>query len=392
MTGFSVTLGEGVSVSLPALPYWQGVRKQPEAVRKLPFSLGLDHRGFVRQTTDPSVIAATVAAYSAKDYSFITAPPGSSAWGTRVGEKKLAALEAMIGRLDGKRILEIGGATLYLAKVICTRYHVPRYVCVDPALRRSEDDPLNVETLQTYFPADDVRGEKFDLIIANSCLEHVPDLVAFLNGMREVLSDGGVVFCTFPDVGRCFRDGDLNALLHEHINYLDEPTARMLFASVGLPLARWRCEGDLASCVLAKGNLSLVDGARIAAANLLMQAIEGLISRLAPAAEDILNRATEGGRIAFYGATNGLNSFLAWADSEPLRTASIIDGDQAKKGQFLPACKSPIRWLGETDCRAFDAIVITAASFQEEIISTLTEKNSVPKTRIVGLFKPLVRC
>lgn len=386
---FSATLSRGIGLSLPALPYWQGVRTHSVKPCAMNFSLGVDQSGFVRQVSDASVIETTVAAYQSAQYGFITAPPGTTAWGTRLGEQKLATLESMLGSLDGMRVLEIGGATLYLAGVACARYRIPRYVCVDPALRRGADDPASVELVQSYFPADEIRGEKFDLVIANSCLEHVAELRDFLRGIYQALSDDGVVYCTFPDVDRCFRDGDLNALLHEHINYLNEATARALFSSFGLTVVRWSSSNDLASCLLRKGDISVQQRFSVQATHLFATLLDGIATRLIPAADEVLADMSRSPRLAFYGANNGLNTFLAWAGPDVARAATIIDGDVAKKGKFLPACPNPIVWSGDADFGALDRIVIAAASFQDEIVSALVGKFAVPASGISGLFKPI---
>ncbi len=386
MNPWSTSLIDSAQFLLPSLPLWQGVRKWPGEAVRLPFALGLDPAGFVRQTTDPSVIGKVVAAYASDDYAFITPPPGTSAWGTRLGEAKLAKLESLLGSVAGKRILEIGGATLYLAKVIAGRYPVRRYVCIDPSLR-AED--ATAEVIRSYFPSPDLDGESFDVIIANNCIEHAVDALAFAGGIRAALAEDGVAYCCFPDVARCFRDGDLNAFLHEHINYFDETAARRVFTASGLQVVHWHSANDLATCLLKRGHLTDDQLSRTGAPELLLQAIEGLFACLVPKADAIMDRLASGKRIAFYGATNGLNSFLSLAGANRVGTFNIVDGDVAKRGSYLPAHGAPIYWTDEVDFRTYDEIVVTAASFHAEICRLLTVKLDVPEAKITGLFRSM---
>lgn len=44
----------------------------------------------------------------------------------------------------------------------------------------------------------------FDYVIASHVIEHVPDLVSWLNDVRSVLAEGGVLSLAIPDHRRCF--------------------------------------------------------------------------------------------------------------------------------------------------------------------------------------------
>lgn len=56
---------------------------------------------------------------------------------------------------------------------------------------------------QSYAELTGVR-KHFDWIIASHVVEHVPDLIAFLNDCDEVLRDGGVLSLAVPDKRTCF--------------------------------------------------------------------------------------------------------------------------------------------------------------------------------------------
>ena len=368
------------------LPFWQGPQDEPGTPRHYPLNLSVHPDGYVAQTDAGGTMAEIVANYADPDYGFITPPPGTSNWGTELGEGKRRTLERFIGTLDGLRILEIGGGNLFLASGLRREHAIARYVAIDPALKIWPENS-GVEVLRTYFPCPELGGEHFDLVLAHNCLEHIPNALGFLTAIRDALAPSGRAFLTFPDVARQFADGDLNAIVHEHFVYLDEPSARILFARSGFAVAQWESGADLASCLLARAALDegLSSEAASAAAALLAKGVEGFCMHL-PRAVTALAKDLEAGRtVAFYGATNGLNNLL---DVTGIGCdVPIMDGDRAKHGRFLPAGQIPIQWVGEAEPAQFERIFVTAGSFQPAIIRALTGTYGVARDRITGLFQ-----
>lgn len=372
------------SLGWPRLPFWQGVQSEPNRFPSFPLNLRVHADGYVAQSEIDGNMAAVIANYSNPEYNFITPPPGTSSWGTELGDGKLIKLIDFSGSLNGLRVLEIGGGNLFLANKIQQRFAIKRYVAVDPTLKIW---PMHsgVETLRAYFPSDELAGQEFDLVIANNCLEHVPDLIGFLSAMRGMLASGGRIFLTFPDVSRQFEDGDLNAIVHEHLAYLDEPSARFLCAKSGLSIVRWSSEEDLASCLLIETNVKDESEGKHAAACLLARAVKGFTTRLPNAVSSLVEDVEKERRIAFYGATNGLNNLLSITNIAC--NIPIIDGDQNKDGRYLPAGRKPIQWVGSSDIAQFDRLYITAGSFQEAITRNLIDRFGVDREQIFGLFR-----
>jgi SAM-dependent methyltransferase len=62
-----------------------------------------------------------------------------------------------------------------------------------------------VDFVWTGQPLDElVAGERFAWIIASHVIEHVPDLVGFLNACERILAPGGVLALAVPDKRYCF--------------------------------------------------------------------------------------------------------------------------------------------------------------------------------------------
>ena len=272
------------SLSWLKLPFWQGPQCDLDTSRHYPLNLTLHPDGYVAQTDVGGNMAEIVANYADPNYGFITPPPGTSNWGTELGNGKRRTLERFVGALDGLRILEIGGGNLFLASKLRRAHTMARYVAIDPTLKMWPED-VEAEVLRTYFPCPELTGEHFDLVLAHNCLEHISDTLGFLSAIRDVLAPSGRIFLTFPDVARQFADGDLNAIVHEHFVYLDEPSARILFANSGFAVVQWESEADLASCLLthAASEASPPSFAEVnAAAALLVKGAEGFCIHLPP--------------------------------------------------------------------------------------------------------------
>jgi SAM-dependent methyltransferase len=385
VTGNIQGLGQA-SLSWPNLPFWQGIQDAPGNMRQLALRLAVKSNGLLSQMNTGDVVPEVVANYAKPGYGFITPPPGTSDWGTELGESKLRTLEKFVGTLDRLRILEIGGGNLFLAKSLGRKHVIGRYVAVDPALRVWPED-AGAEAIQAYFPCPELANERFDLVLAHNCLEHVPNTSEFLAAIRTVLAPDGRAFLTFPDVARQFTDGDLNAILHEHLVYLDESSARILFARSGFAVTCWESESDLASCLLARVDpeQGFSSEAAGAAAALLAKGVEGFCVNLPRSIETLCKALDSGRSVAIYGATNGLNSVLGVTGIG--RDVVIMDGDRAKHGRFLPAGRLPIQWVGSAEPARFDRIFVAAGSFEPAITRTLTEAYGVSRDRIVSLFR-----
>jgi predicted TPR repeat methyltransferase len=80
--------------------------------------------------------------------------------------------------------------------------------------------------------------EKFDLVIYNSVLEHIGDLKAHLNRVREVLVDNGKVFIRVPGIknlhNNSFHKFDLlNFITLPHIYYFSATSITNIFNKYG---------------------------------------------------------------------------------------------------------------------------------------------------------------
>lgn len=350
------------------LPFWRGVTDEPQRPEILPFTLDLDPRGFLRQGADAELRERIARIYARDDYSFITPPPGASAWADALGNAKVAKLLEYCPTLDGMDVLEIGAGSLHVAAALTKRFATRSYVAVDPAL--GEPPRPGIEVVRDFFPAERLGARKFDLIVAFSCLEHVDDPVLFLSACRAVLEpEAAGIFFVAPDVGAALRAGDLGILVHEHLSYFDDIGLHNAFAAAALGIER------LSSAKGVFYGLAEPAPARRPADPQGLAAIAPGYGKTVHLLGRKIRDEIDGGlRLGFHGANPNLNNFLWLTGLAGDSRVAVFDNDKAKWGRYLPTCLSPVRSPADPDYDHLDRLYVAATSFYAEIRAGMIER------------------
>lgn len=67
---------------------------------------------------------------------------------------------------------------------------------------------------------EELKGQRFDLIVMSHLLEHISDPAAYLKRVRNLLSDSGSLFVAVPDI----RQNPIDLLVMDHCTHFDELT------------------------------------------------------------------------------------------------------------------------------------------------------------------------
>jgi len=368
------------------LPLWQGVQGAPGIRHVFPFRLGCETGlGLIRQTTDQWIVDKVIEAYASDEYELVTAPPGSSDWANYLGDRYFEAIVAALDDTLPESVLEIGSGSLYLAERMLERFGSRRYTAVDPALESASG---RIEVIGDYFPSAALSGRKYQLVFSLRCLEHVPDPVSFLRGIGEVLEPGGKVVLIYPDCGPALSRGDLNVLLHEHLSYFTHSTSRRIAERCGFRVDSLESKGEAFCLVLSKGDAGTSGDKPATVADeeaFLARAVEAFERNLAEKERLLRSRLEAGERVAFHGATNGLNNFLFLTGLAESFQVGIFDGDATKAGKYLPACREPIRHASVPAYRDSDLLVVSAVTFYEPIRRFACVEQGLSEDRILAL-------
>lgn len=375
--------GHDLTLSIGGLPLWQGVRREPGVHRHFPFRLGFTGPGPIRQTTEAEVVAEVLKSYAEDDYAFLTKPPGASAWADSLGDSKVAAVMENWTGQPPRTILEMGAGSTYVGEKLLGRFGTePSYTIVDPAVREGGG---RIEVVRDYFPTPALQGRRFDLIIGFNCLEHVPDPVSVLAAARQHLAPDGLVLMTYPDTEQNLAEGDINALMHEHLTYFTERSSCWAAQAAGLAVRGLERRAGAFVAVLGHPPEPLEHPGNLWEEDLLRRAAQALDSLLRRTGGEIAARLQRGETVAFHGATNGLNSFLSLTGLGSHPAIRVFDGDDSKVGQFLPVCPTPILSSSDQSYPAHDAIYVSAVTFLPAIRRFAQQVHGLPAERLLPL-------
>ena len=79
-------------------------------------------------------------------------------------------------------------------------------------------------------------GKRADLLLGNNVLAHVPDLNDFVEGLKILLKDSGVITLEFPHLQRLIEQTQFDTIYHEHFSYFSCVTIQKVFSAHGLTL------------------------------------------------------------------------------------------------------------------------------------------------------------
>ena len=222
---------------------------------------------------------------------------------------------------------------------------------------------LGLEIVEVFLDAESANdlveeGHAADLLIANNVLAHVPDIVGFAHGCRQLLSADGVASFEFAYLVELVSETLFDTIYHEHFSYLSLTSVEGLFKTVGLKIFdikrlpthggslrvyAHRAENadfttsDSVSC-LREHEASLgVASSRFYA---------GFQQRSNRIKDDLMQFLIETAgsdlRLVGYGAAAKGNTLLNYAGVRPDLIPYVVDNNPAKQGKYLPGSRIPI--------------------------------------------------
>ncbi len=114
---------------------------------------------------------------------------------------------------------------------------------------------IGLEAICDVFPSAALSGRRFDVVVMNDFLEHLPDPGGALAAAGDLLADGGILFITTPDVGSLMARMTGARWLHlkpnEHLNYFDRRTIDFLLTRTGFRVKYLRAIGRVRNLAVA---------------------------------------------------------------------------------------------------------------------------------------------
>ncbi len=276
------------------------------------------------------------------------------------------------------------------------QYFVEREIPVlgiEPAFNVAKDaEARGVPTRTEFFSAEyaeELRSEGLaaDLIAANNVLAQVPDLNSFVEGIRILLADEGVVTIEFPHLLRLMEENQFDTIYHEHFSYFSLITTQKVFSAHGLRVfdveELWTHGGSL-RIFGCRTDASHETAERVA--ELEAREIEFGLDSLSgytgfeeqvretkrSLLEFLISEKRAGKRIVGYGAPGKGNTLLNYCGIREDFIDFTVDRNPYKHGRFLPGTHIPIHAPEALDEAKPDLVLILPWNLRDEISEQLS--------------------
>ncbi len=226
-----------------------------------------------------------------------------------------------------------------------------------------------------------------DLVAANNVLAHTPNLVGFVEGLKQLLKPAGVLTVEFPHLANLIRLNQFDTIYHEHWSYFWFTTVRRVFAELGLTvfdvqrvsthggsLRVFACRSDAAAHpprqsvreMLAEERADGIDDdtTYTAFAARVQESKRRLVSLL-------LELSENGSRVCAYGAPGKGNTLLNYCGIGPDLVHFTVDRNPQKQGNYLPGSRIPILAPEAIEQYRPDYVLVLPWNLADEIMHQL---------------------
>lgn len=257
----------------------------------------------------------------------------------------------------------------------------------------SQSEKVGVPVLKEFFGSSVARSVaqshgKADLIIGNNVYAHVPDINDFTEGMKALLSEGGVITLEFPHLLELLKHMQFDTIYHEHFSYLSVATVSKIFEKVGLRIfdvEKLKTHGGSVR-VFGCHSASKHQSSKRLRAVLEEEAVSGLQSDEAyfGFASEVLKIRDkvrtffaqcrmENRSVAAYGAAAKGSTLLNFCGIDSLDISAVFDGAHAKQGKAMPGSHIPIMNPSELKNINPDILIILPWNLEKELKTHLRD-------------------
>jgi len=231
-------------------------------------------------------------------------------------------------------------------------------------------------------------GITADLIIGNNVLAHIPDVHDFVNGLRILLKDNGVITLEFPHLLKLIEYSEFDTIYHEHFSYFSlfsvsdimDRQNLTIFDVEELPTHG----GSLRLYVKHKSdhskqitnNVKIILDKEYRAGLLDIKGYLGFQEKMEQIKANLLSFLyhckEQGKSVAAYGAAAKGNTLLNYCGITTDLIKFVVDRSPHKQNKYLPGSRIPIH--DESAIVRFkpDFILILPWNIKEEIMGQLS--------------------
>ena len=232
------------------------------------------------------------------------------------------------------------------------------------------------------------KRRKADLVIGNNVLAHVPALNDFVEGLKIVLSEHGVVTMEFPHLLSLMRENQFDTIYHEHYSYFSFLAVTRIFSAHKLRIfdvdrlsthggslriyaahqasGYWEEQASVAKLMTEEYHAGLND----------ISSYSNFSERVNKTKLDLLRFLIDlkqsGKKIVGYGAPAKGNTLLNFCGIRSDFLDFTVDKSPQKQGMFLPGTHIPIAAPEKIFETKPDYILILPWNLREEIVTQMS--------------------
>lgn len=247
-----------------------------------------------------------------------------------------------------------------------------------------------VESIPVFFgsqSASDIVGKrgKFDLIIGNNVLAHVPNINDFADGLNIALADNGTITMEFPHLLNLIKQTQFDTIYHEHYSYLSLTLVKSLFHAHGLriydveklsthggSLRIYACHDSSEYVTKSSVNevISEESEFEISSYDVYKQFQNRVECIRDDFLEFLLKARKDGKTVAGYGAAAKGNTLINYCGIKGTGLIkAVADASPYKQGRYLPGSHIPIVSPDEIKQLKPDYLIIIPWNIKDEIIA-----------------------
>ncbi len=226
-----------------------------------------------------------------------------------------------------------------------------------------------------------------DLVVANNVIGHVPDVVDFARGLRNLVADTGRVSVEIPHLMRLIQGNEYDTIYHEHYQYLTLLTTQRILAAAGLTvvdveelethggsLRTWSTPSEVAGPP-SDAVAEVLEAERRAGLHTL-EGHAGFAERVQRVRNDLVSFLVEqsraGATVAAYGAAAKGNTLLNHCGVRADLVQFSVDRNPAKVGMYLPGTRIPVLPVEALAERRPDYVLVVPWNLRKEITAQLS--------------------
>ncbi len=280
---------------------------------------------------------------------------------------------------------------------------------IDPAPdQAAQAEASGVPTLREFFDAGlaqrlRVEGKRADVIVANNVMAHTPSLNSFVEGLRILVADDGVITIENTYLRDLIEHCEFDTIYHEHFCYFSCHAVDALMRRHGLTLngVEYFPEPQGGSLRWHVSPAPDVDGS--VAAFLSEETEKGLdgldyytrfgdrVAHLRDELRDLLaGLRPDGKTVAAYGAAAKGSTLLNYAGIGPELVDYVVDRNVHKQGLHMPGVHLPIKDPSALLETRPDYLLLLAWNYKDEIADQQAEYRRGGGRFVVPVPRPVI--